>query len=400
MISQVKTSLSPRQAAKEILRRRIETMQWEAGQVLPSESKLADELGYSKPSINRALQELQKEGLVVSEPGSRKRYVRKLHSHFRHGLIGVLHFDRTALSHPVMQQRINGIEEVLRDHGLRMRIEAGDHYHAEYEPLPASDRLNELGHGLDGLIVHWCHTDFTPLTRVSALLPVIIIENISMGPRVGGICCDHELSHFQLTNSLLQAGHNHIGRLGLAKSMWPGRPQATGMRVAARNHYRSEQIAITDIPVNHNEIVQGKKAINRLIENDRLPTGLVCASDELAQGSLEALEAAGLQVPNDISVVCFGGEEPAVEMSCRLTSARIDFVELGRMTARRLLQLIDSNADSSPVADWPETIYLSPRLIDGDSIAPPPLEVAGRADGVRKNQLKEIKQGGVALCND
>ncbi|MCF7854307.1 MAG: GntR family transcriptional regulator [Candidatus Pacebacteria bacterium] len=363
-------SLSPRNSAKEQLRRRVETMHWKPGMRLPSEARLAETLGISRPSIHRAVRELESEGLIVSKTGSRNRYIRTLGSGVRTGVIGLLHIDRTALTHPAMQQRLAGIEEVLREKGLRLRIEVSDHDSSEWEPLPSLDSLCELCRGIDGLIVKWGDTDYSPLTRVSALLPVVVNGFESLGPRVAGVRFDREHAFFMLADELLKQGHREIVRLGLPESAEVGRTEATGLRVAIRRPEYVNMASYRSVEVSHHKEDLGRRAMEKEIEKGRLPTALICSSDSLARGALDVLGKANIEVPRDVSVVCFGSKPPAFELPRPLTYVRVDFREEGRLTALALLRMMSENSDESHER-WPKTIFVAGSFMEGHSVAPP-----------------------------
>ncbi|WP_294498496.1 GntR family transcriptional regulator [uncultured Gemmiger sp.] len=58
------------QQVMEVLRRRIEAGQYQAGERLPAETELAAALGVSRPTLRQALARLQSEGLLVRVKGS------------------------------------------------------------------------------------------------------------------------------------------------------------------------------------------------------------------------------------------------------------------------------------------------------------------------------------------
>ncbi|MHA6762558.1 winged helix-turn-helix domain-containing protein [Streptacidiphilus sp. PAMC 29251] len=57
--------------AKEALERRIAAGRWRPGESLPSGKSLADEIGVSRATMQKALQELSDEGLIITSPGKR-----------------------------------------------------------------------------------------------------------------------------------------------------------------------------------------------------------------------------------------------------------------------------------------------------------------------------------------
>lgn len=84
----------------------------------------------------------------------------------------------------------------------------------------------------------------------------------------------------------------------------------------------------------------GVKAARDLITLTPTPTAVFCASDTIAFGLISALNKAGLNIPEDISVVGFDDIEFAEHFIPALTSIRQDRIVLGGEAARMLLHCI------------------------------------------------------------
>jgi LacI family transcriptional regulator len=76
------------------------------------------------------------------------------------------------------------------------------------------------------------------------------------------------------------------------------------------------------------------------------PTCIIMPDDYAALGGMEALRAAGLRVPEDISVMGYDGTEIFSRLSPRLTTIRQDMEALGRVSAEILLAQIEKGAHS------------------------------------------------------
>jgi len=67
------------------------------------------------------------------------------------------------------------------------------------------------------------------------------------------------------------------------------------------------------------------------------PVGVLAAFDDRARDVLEACRSAGLRVPEDVSVLGIGNDEPVCEMTVpKLTSVAVDFEAQGYRAAREL----------------------------------------------------------------
>ena len=80
----------------------------------------------------------------------------------------------------------------------------------------------------------------------------------------------------------------------------------------------------------------GSRAPEALLALSPRPTALLCASDQLALGAIEAIRAAGLDVPGDVAVVGYDDVPDAARAG--LTTVRQPLLEKGREAGRLLLQ--------------------------------------------------------------
>lgn len=85
----------------------------------------------------------------------------------------------------------------------------------------------------------------------------------------------------------------------------------------------------------------GERLTHQLLQMADPPTAIVYAADTSALGGSRAIGAAGLTVPDDISIVGFDDSEIALAMSPPLTTISVDRVEWGAMAFYRLLRLLD-----------------------------------------------------------
>lgn len=82
----------------------------------------------------------------------------------------------------------------------------------------------------------------------------------------------------------------------------------------------------------------GREAAERLLSLPVPPTAVFAASDEMALGALAAAQRAGLQVPQDLSLVGVDGHELARLMG--ITSVEQPVAEQGRLAARMVLETL------------------------------------------------------------
>ena len=84
----------------------------------------------------------------------------------------------------------------------------------------------------------------------------------------------------------------------------------------------------------------GREAVTRLLEQGKAFDGIFAANDAIAMGAVEAVEAHGMAVPGDVSIVGFDDSPGASIFSPKLTSVRQDWAVGGELLAQKVLDLV------------------------------------------------------------
>ena len=77
----------------------------------------------------------------------------------------------------------------------------------------------------------------------------------------------------------------------------------------------------------------------QLLDHESRPTAVLVANVAMAVGAIAAATAAGLRVPDDISVASIHDHPLATDISPSLTTVRMPLAEMGRAGVRALLGL-------------------------------------------------------------
>ena len=106
--------------------------------------------------------------------------------------------------------------------------------------------------------------------------------------------------------------------------------------------------------------VPTEKAVNRLIEENRLPKAFVCANDTMAITVCGVLAAHNIRVPEDIIVTGFDGIETIKFSVPKITSCLCSFEDMARETANVLDRIFAGS-------DGPVRELITPRVIISES---------------------------------
>ena len=107
-----------------------------------------------------------------------------------------------------------------------------------------------------------------------------------------------------------------------------------------------------------------KDSVRSLLELPDRPTCIVMPDDYAALGGIEAIEATGLRIPEDISIAGYDGIALSQVIKPQLTTLQQDTDRMGREAARRLIELIEN-----PLTTLVENVTVAGRLIEGQSVA-------------------------------
>lgn len=158
----------------------------------------------------------------------------------------------------------------------------------------------------------------------------------------------------QLTEHLLTLGHRRIALLAGPASVSVSIERAAGYRQALGE--AGIEIAPGLIRFGHFTVESGE-AMARAVMAER-PTAIVAGNNFIAIGALRALRAAGLRVPEDLSMGAFDDLPETYAAEPFLTVVAQPAYELGRTAADLLLKRIEETGGEEP-----QEIVLPMRLI-------------------------------------
>lgn len=106
----------------------------------------------------------------------------------------------------------------------------------------------------------------------------------------------------------------------------------------------------------------GRRAIQTLVTNGKLPTVLLCANDQIAFGVMGEAKNMGIKIPDDLSLVGFDGLVDRRYANPVLTTLRQPLIEMGKVAAEVLFRQLKN-------PDNPQEVKILPiELILGESV--------------------------------
>ncbi len=328
--------------------------------------RIADHLGVSRTTVSNAynrpdqltaelrdriLAEAERVGYLGPNPAGRMLRTG------RRNALGLLftedlHF---VFGDPVMSAFMEGVAETAAHSGTGLTL----------LPVPAGLPVAESAiptAAVDGYIVFSVAAEHPALAPiVSSGVPVIVVDEPSRDDLAGFVGIDDRAGATLAAHHLLSLGHQRLGivtsRLGLRAR--PGRVDRSeiaraDVRVArVRLTAYLDAIAAADldpdaVPIfeaSGNDPDAGRVAATDLLTTAPEVTGLLCVTDQIAIGAVQAAAVSGRSVPDDLSVVGFDDIPRATTWDPPLTTIRQPLVDKGRIAARMLL---DATAGQPP----------------------------------------------------
>lgn len=292
--------------------------------------KAADELGYRPNAVARSL---------VQQSS---------------GVFGCILSD---LHNPFFADVADGIEEAAAAGGYRALLSSG--FLDPQREATAVETLLQLQ--ADGLIMLGPMMDSGAIEEAAGHIPVVVVGHKPRAQSLDSVRNDDEAGAAAAVEHLVGLGHRHIAHIH-AGSVGGSSGRRRGYAAAMRrhglaDHIRSVRGAFTE--------AGGHEAMRSIIASGMMPTAVFVANDYAALGALEALDAAGLGVPEDVSVVGYDDITASHSSRVALTTVAQPSLEMGRTAVNLLIERSEAGRTEA------RHVVLAPRLVVRGTTAPP-----------------------------
>lgn len=213
----------------------------------------------------------------------------------------------------------------------------------------------------DALVLLGSELDESRLADLAAEMPVVVVGRRLETPVADTVRTDDALGLRLAVDELVALGHRRITHVDGGPSRM-SRDRVAGYRAAMESHALAEEIEV--IPGGQT-VEAGIEAGGRLLASPGGRTAVIAYDDDCAWGVMSALEASGVTIPGDLSLVGFDGSRLSrLTPLSGLTTVRQDADALATYSVERAVAWIERGRESGH-----ETI-LAPSLIRGRSTAP------------------------------
>lgn len=202
---------------------------------------------------------------------------------------------------------------------------------------------------------------------IEARVPVVVTNAVIRTPNLAMVHGDDPLAARLLVEHLLSLGHRRIGHLA--------EPRLATEPTGRFEGYRETLISANIAPprawtrICQWSLDSGRAEADTLLRDQPDLTALFCANDLLALGALQAAQALGRRVPEDLSLVGMGNSVEGAQSG--LTTIESHHDAIGRAAIDALLELQDWAPTSELPKHW-QDCKLPGELIIRTSTAPAP----------------------------
>ncbi len=246
---------------------------------------------------------------------------------------------------------LDGIDERASEAGYGTLLATG--HRSPQRETAAIDSLLELR--TEGLVLAGPRLPDEKIVEASRAVPVTLVSRAVKAENVDSVSSDDRAGAGLAIDHLIELGHRRIAHIDAGDGA--GAPERRdGYLAAMRRHGCEPESRV--VSGDYTE-AGGAEGVERLLADGDPPTAIFAANDLSAIGALDALERAGLVVPEDVSLVGYDNTSLARLRHIRLTTIEQPRHEIGRAAARLLIERIDEGRSQ------PERIVLSPSLVVG-----------------------------------
>jgi DNA-binding LacI/PurR family transcriptional regulator len=255
----------------------------------------------------------------------------------RSNIVGVLLND---LHNPFFAEIYDGISVGAERRGYRLLLgSAGRRPKAEHAAIEAF-----LEYRPDGVVLVSPRLPSASIVELSRSVPVTVVGRIVRADAVDCVMTDEAHGGRLAVEHLVALGHRDIVHIDGGAGAGARQRRAGYLKAMAT-------VGLAD----HRRVIGGEfteqagaRAALRLLRSETLPTAVFAANDLAASGALDALEGAGLAVPDDVSVIGYDNSFVARLQHVSLSTIDQPREEMGRIAISLLLERIgDPRRDST-----------------------------------------------------
>jgi len=300
---------------------------------LPGERVLAKDFEVSYMTIRKAITGLEEEGILHKSTTkgtfvSNRRMTPKVTNNIGYFLDEGI---REGISSPYYSLIFSALEKEVKRNGYNLTM------------FSDPDDLNPLNNQkkIDGVIVSYFPRLEKKINELSKLIPLILLDNISLDKSIPTVTIDNFNSTSESANYLCSLGHKRIGFISGLLDSDVCRERLQGYTSVMHNLGFGEDKNL--IFKGDYSYESGERGAKYFLSLPKLPTAILCANDSMAIGAMKIIQEHGVSIPDEISVIGFDNIEVASRVFPALTTIAAPIVEMAEKSVGMLISAINGN---------------------------------------------------------
>jgi LacI family transcriptional regulator len=190
--------------------------------------------------------------------------------------------------------------------------------------------------------------------------PIVLVDACAASDLYDAVVSDSFKGARYAVTYLTRRGHRHIG--------FVGSPLHAYSSIRERHRGYAQALQDNEIPDSYFadcHIIDREGVLDAtadLLRQNPQVTALFAANDEVAIAAMEAVQALGRRIPDDISIIGFNDIDPSKSTLPPLTTMHVDKVGMGMLAVQLLINRVEYPG-SSPV-----TAAIHPHLVERQSV--------------------------------
>jgi len=205
---------------------------------------------------------------------------------------------------------------------------------------------------VDGVAMMTSEMDLGLIKELSRRgVPIVFMDVGQVGPKMSHVAIDYGNGVRQAVDHLAGLGHRRIAFISGPLDLHSARTRRNAFLEGLHAHELVPEKRL--IREGTHTAEGGRDAMAALLRLSKRPTAVIASNDWTAIGALHAIAAAGLRVPQDMSVVGFDDIPLASYTTPPLTSVRMSASDVGTVAFRALFGLISGERIEGDVYQIP-----------------------------------------------
>lgn len=299
---------------------------------LGTEVELSRQHKLARMTVRRAVQMLVDEGLIERFPG-RGLFVRDAKRRTR-----AVRFMAGNLYWAPIVQMSRGAREVAMRTGVELQLYDA---HGDVEDdLAAIRRLPESGaRGAIIVSLHSPRFNNELCGLIAKNFPFVVVDQQLSEIDAPSVCSDNILGGSLIARELMKAGHTRVSFIGdIDVSTTYARLIGLSEALADSGVRLMDALDITPEDRLGDWSACVSDAVRKIMAKPERPTALVCSCDSVARSAYRALAAAGVRIPEDVSIVGFDDDPMSEWLSPPLSTVHQCFEDVGKAAMELLLE--------------------------------------------------------------